>query len=342
MAALSIKHLRSGGIITNYFCTSSCRHCLYTCGPHWPKDYLTPGRAEDLFKCVRALGCRSVHIGGGEPLLRPDKLADVLRAARRAGVHIDYVETNSSWYTGFDAARSLLQRLKAQGLQTLLVSISPFHNEFIPFDRVKGVIKACQNTNINIFPWVADFYAEIDALAPDRPHTLDEFEKTFGNEYLEGVLGRYWIHMGGRALGTFRSVLPINSAERILDSARSGCTPELTDTSHFHIDVYGNYIPGLCSGLAIAQEDLGRNLDADQYPIITTLAQHGIKGLYNLAQNAYDFKPSRPGYINKCDLCTDIRTFIVQHTPDQFKELQPIPFYGKHASSDNATSSGSM
>ena len=342
MATLNIKHLQSGGIITNYFCTSSCRHCLYNCGPHWPKDYLEPELANVLFRRVRELGCRSVHIGGGEPFLRAQKLADILGQARRAGVHIDYVETNSAWYQDLNSAKSLLMQLRSQGLQTLLVSISPFHNEFIPFSRIKGVIEACRQTNINVFPWIADFYSDLEALASDRTHALEAYEKCFGKDYLKSILDRYWIHMGGRALNTFRSVLPIKTAEQIMDVTRGGCAGDLTDTSHFHLDLYANYIPGLCSGLAIAQEDLGKGLGEQKYPLITTLARQGIKGLYDLAHNDYGFKPKRSGYINKCDLCTDIRTFIIHHAPATFKDLQPPTFYGKHASSGKATSSGSM
>ena len=342
MASLTIKHLQSGGIITNYFCTSRCRHCLYNCGPHWPKDYLAPELAEVLFRRVRDLGCQSVHIGGGEPFLRPQQLVGVLGQARRAGVHIDYVETNSSWYRDLSSAKALLQELRSQGLQTLLVSISPFHNEYIPFVRIKGVIEACRQTHMNVFPWIADFYSDLEGLAPDRPHALDAYVHCFGKDYLNTILDRYWIHMGGRALKTFRSVLPVKTAEQIIGLAQSGCARELSDTSHFHFDLYANYIPGLCSGLAIAQEDLGRGLDEQRYPLITTLARQGIKGLYGLAHNNYGFKPERSDYINKCDLCTDIRTFLIHHTPGTFKELQPSAFYGKHASSGKATSSGSM
>jgi len=35
---LKIGRLASGGIITNYFCTSTCRHCLYNCSPRWEKN----------------------------------------------------------------------------------------------------------------------------------------------------------------------------------------------------------------------------------------------------------------------------------------------------------------
>jgi hypothetical protein len=36
-----------------------------------------------------------VHIGGGEPLLKPDQLGRVLEIADETGIRVDYVETNS-------------------------------------------------------------------------------------------------------------------------------------------------------------------------------------------------------------------------------------------------------
>ena len=93
---LKIGRLVSGGIITNYFCTSACRHCLYNCSPRWEKHYISVEAAEENFRTVKSLGCSAVHIGGGEPMLRPEELGVVLDAARRAGVSIDYVETNST------------------------------------------------------------------------------------------------------------------------------------------------------------------------------------------------------------------------------------------------------
>jgi len=108
MAQFQIKRLLSGGIITNYFCTSGCRHCLYNCGPHWGKKYMDPATAEDHLRLVRSLGCRSVHIGGGEPLLRPDNLGEILEVAGRVGVSIEYVGTNSSWFKDLESAKRIL------------------------------------------------------------------------------------------------------------------------------------------------------------------------------------------------------------------------------------------
>ena len=176
MAEFKIEKLVAGGLITNYFCTSRCRHCLYNCSPAWKKKYMTSPAAEENLLVIRRLGCSAVHIGGGEPLLMPEKLSSVLEVASAVGVSVDYVETNSSWYKDKDSAVALLSQLREKGLQTLLVSISPFHNEFIPFAKIKGVIDAARKTGMRIFPWIADFMGELSELDANARHSLAEYE----------------------------------------------------------------------------------------------------------------------------------------------------------------------
>ena len=327
MEEFVIKRLQSGGLITNYYCTSRCRHCLYNCSPDWPKEYISAEDAEASFQTIRSLGCHAVHIGGGEPLLQPKVLLAVLDAAERSGMHIEYVETNSSWYRDPDSALELLAGLKQKGLQTLLVSISPFHNEHSPFARVAGVMAAARSAGMQLFPWVEGFIPDLRALDTGRPHAFAEFEAHFGSDYLQQVLQRYWIHMGGRALNAFRGILPEKPLSRVLEEGGSSCAAELSDTSHFHIDLYGNYIPGLCAGLAIRREDLDARLDGRGYPVLGLLVDQGIGGLCRWARDRHGFRPSRRGYINKCDLCTDIRTQLVQNTSEEFTELRPKEFY---------------
>jgi len=283
--------------------------------------------AERYLQIVRSLGCRSVHIGGGEPMLRPDKLGEVLTTAGRAGVLIEYVETNSSWFQNLESAIRILSDLRRKGLRTLLVSISPFHNEFIPFSKVNGVIEACRKTDVNVFPWINGFVRDLSKFDTNKTHTLQAFEDKFGQDYLLSVLQRYWIHMGGRALETFRSVVNLKPPQQIIAENATGCALELTDTSHFHIDLFGNYIPGLCSGLSISAEDLGKPLSEKRYPVITSLFRSGIKGIYMLAQKELAFSPKRSGYINKCDLCTEIRTLFVENDFGGLTEFNPREFY---------------
>ena len=327
MAKFKIKRLVSGGLITNYFCASSCRHCLYNCSPHWEKNYMSPQTAEENLRTIRKLGCSSVHIGGGEPLLRPEMLGNVLEIAANVGVAVEYVETNSAWFKDSRSAATTLSKLNKQGLQTLLVSISPFHNEYIPFAKVKGVIEAARQTGISIFPWVSEFIADLSELDAAATHTLTEFETLFGRDYVTHLPQRYWIHMGGRALETFRPYLADKSARQIIDENTGGCATELLSTGHFHLDLFGNYIPGLCAGLSIARDDLGNPLPEEKYPVLTALFHEGIRGFFKMAQETFNYSPAKESYINKCDLCTEIRTFWMQNDPGGTADLNPKEFY---------------
>ena len=323
----NIKQLISGGLITNYYCTSHCRHCLYNCSPAWPKKYISANTAATNFQTIKSLGCNAIHIGGGEPLLNPDALLEVLEAASRAEVHIDYVETNSSWYQDPESAITLLGQLKRNGLHTLLVSISPFHNEYIPFAKVKGVMAAAQQVGIRLFPWTDGFLSDLTSMDPDHTHSLSDFESCFGRNYLVQIPNRYWVHLGGRAINTFRNVLPEKSLEHILKESGANCAIELSDTSHFHLDLFENYIPGLCAGLVIGREHLEHPLSADEYPVLHKLYTQGIREFYRWAQERFGYQPLRSNYINKCDLCTEIRADLVKNPHTHFKELQPIEFY---------------
>jgi hypothetical protein len=288
----------SGGIISNYFCTSKCGHCLYNCSPNWEKEYITAAAAKKNLQAVRSLGCRSIHIGGGEPLLRPDGLAAVLKIAHDLGVAVEYVETNSSWFKDSRSA-----------------------------DKVKGVIDAARRAGVGIFPWVTDFVSDLSQLDPHKTHSLTEFSDVFGRDYLLQVLERYWIHMGGRALKTYGPLMAQKSYQQIMDESTANCYGELSSTNHFHIDLFGNYIPGLCSGLAIAIEDLGQPLADESYPILATLGRHGIRGLVKMAEDTAEYIPQKDLYINKCDLCTEVRTYMVQNDYSCSKELKPKEFY---------------
>jgi hypothetical protein len=333
-----ITHLLSGGLITNYYCSSRCRHCLYGCSPRWKRRYIDEETARTNIETIAGLGCRSIHIGGGEPLLDPQALENVLEVTGRLGMAVEYVETNSSWYRDADSACRVLGSLRDAGLHTLLVSISPFHNEFIPFRKVKGVIRACRTVGVRVFPWIWEFYREIDSFDDRTVHKIEEYEERFGKSYVAELPSRYWIHLGGRALSTFSRAFPRMTAHEIISTNPSGCR-ELLDVGHFHVDLFGNYIPGLCSGLAIRRADLGTGLSSESYPLLTTLFTEGIKGLYELITHEHRFAASRK-YISKCDLCLDMRSYLVLECGIESRELQPLEFYLNLSRRETSTESG--
>lgn len=323
---LSITHLVSGGLITNYFCSSACRHCLYRSSSEWKKDFISIETAQENFKTIRGLGCTSVHIGGGEPLLRPDSVVSVLDVANEMGVRVAYIETNSSWFKDHEQACDVLGKLVEKGLGTLFVSISPFHNEHIPFYKVKGVIEACRKIGLSIFPWVTEFVSDIETFDDKRTHSIKEYQDCFGSDYCESILRRYWISPGGRALETFKEYSSGKTIQEHIDESGGGCA-ELAEVGHFHLDLYGNYIPGLCAGLSIKREDLGKPLDHDEYPIISRVFAEGMGGLVSYAAREYGFKATGHTYASKCELCYEIRRYLVVEKGVVSKELQPQGHY---------------
>ncbi len=320
----AITRLQSGGLITNYVCSSACAHCSYRSSPKRDKAYITADEAAANFAACRRLGCRSMHIGGGEPLLRPEGLKDVLRAARQEGIAIEYVETNSSWFKDLDTTVDLLKELQQLGCDTLLISIDPFHNEFIPFAKVKGVLQACRRAGMGIFPWVMEFYDEINRLDDQTVHSLEEYEKAYGPGYLADVQSRYWVTMCGRAVDTFGPLRARQSAAEVLRTAPRSC-PRLLGTGHFHIDLYGNYVPPGCVGLTVRREDLGKPLAEENYPVFRTLLARGVPGLHESAAEL-GYQPTRE-FAGECDLCADLRAFLATTAPDRFPELAPVEFY---------------
>jgi hypothetical protein len=271
------------------------------------------------------MGCRAIHIGGGEPFLKVDRLRRVVEIARFNAVHVEYVETNSSWYQDKDSTEQILSALKDAGLSTLLISMSPFHNEYIPFYKVKGVMEACDNVGLSVFPWILEFYDEIDALGDQGTHTIEEYQARYGQNYLRRLPSRYWVHLGGRALKTFSPVLAVQSVEGVLSSNRRGCD-ELLDVSHFHFDLFGNYIPGLCSGLAIHRDDLGKEISQGEYPYLHALFHTGITGLFERVSRQCRFEPA-DNYLSKCHLCFDLRRHLVLGEGVESKEFVPRAFY---------------
>ncbi len=206
-----------------------------------------------------------------------------------------------------------------------MISISPFHIEYIPFAKTLGVMAACHKTGISIFPWMETFVRDLSALDKRKTHRFSELTDRFGSTYLSDIKNRYWVHLGGRALSTFHPIYEEKTVKQILVENPGSCADQLLDTSHFHVDLYKNYIPGLCSGLALEMDDIGKPILNEKYPLLHVLLESGISGLLELAQG-FGYSIKQQGYISKCDLCTDIRRFLF--STNRFgKELMPQGFY---------------
>jgi len=321
---LTIGPLLGGGLVLGYRCPSRCRHCLYGSGPH-RRDGEPPTSAalDELLDRLAAVGSGArYHIGGGEPFLDVDRLEQAVTGMASRGLALDYVETNAAWVRDADHAVDTLRRLGRAGLGCVLVSLSPFHAEHIALAKTLALIAAAEQVLAGgAFVWIEPFMADLADLPRDRPIDLDELLRGRGDDYARQLCQRYHLIAAGRAgrfLAQHGQRLPWRSL-----CPRAPCRQRLRDTSHFHVDGDGSYVPGLCPGLVIPLDELDQGVDLERFPLLARLADGDLEAVVALAIDQ-GFEPEA-GYSSPCDLCTHVRLFL--YGQDSYPELGPPGFY---------------
>lgn len=324
-AGPNIPPLVSGGVMLTWRCSNACRHCLYRCGPDRPNDWMTLDAAERVFAALAGeprLG--DVHLAGGEATLDFDRLLDVIAVARRHRVPISYLETNAVWCVDDATTERKMTALAEAGLRCVLISASPFHNEFIPFARTRRCVAAAERIlgPGGAFVWVDPMYRALAQLPAERTHTLEEFlQRANLAERPQTLRQLYPMTPGGRVVERLRECF---TAQPMAAFEGESCAAELASTQHFHIDPNGNLFTGHCPGIAVATiDDLHPPVSAETHPITTALWQRGPAGLVELAGDAFEPRPE--GYVSKCDLCLHARHVL--RATGRYNELRPDAFY---------------
>lgn len=310
---MKLGKLHHGGVMTNYKCTAACRHCLYSSSPDRSGGYISRGKAVEICTLLKKGGCRSIHIGGGEPFLHFEGLVDILNIAKSASIAVEYIETNAYWATDTKSACKKLNRLLEAGADTLCISVDPFHVEYVPLDRVYTLIDACNQTGFGYFLWHQQYLNILSKSGLDTsvPWSRKELESILGRDYIWNTAQNYGITFGGRAQCIEKEYLELRSIESIIDSM---ICPSLLSTGHFHVDLYGNYIPPSCTGIVIPLSEASSEIDLDKYPVLRALLKGGVSALLDYAERK-GFHPNSSGYTSKCSLCIDIRQWLCENSP---------------------------
>jgi len=324
--SLTIPRLQAGGLNLGYRCSSHCRHCLYACGPH-RRDGL-PDSPDALHSLLDELKSRaplaSFHIGGGEPFLDVDLLSSVLEGLSDRGLLFDYVETNASWVLSESHARATLERLRALGLNGLLVSASHFHAEFTkPRKTLALIAVARQILAGGVIVWLPDFVPDLASFDQDSRLDLDALIAERGDGFALQVGMRYGVIPGGRG----GRLLAAHGFCMDWSDAASGapCRQRLVSTTHFHVDLAGNYVPGLCGGIVVPLSLVPGEIPMDRFPLLDRIYNQGLESLVTWAMDEHGFTPLDSGYSGACDLCTHVRIHL--HDRGSFEELGPPGFY---------------
>jgi hypothetical protein len=282
---------------------------------------------EDTAKEICALllkgGCESVHIGGGEPFLDFDGLLMVIRMLKEADITLDYIETNAQWASGTQAmkeTRRKLECLLAEGAGTLCISIDPYHAEYVPYGAPLALTDLCEKTGMNYFLWKQQFLPALSRLDPQKAHSRAEMEKVFSRDYIHNTARLYGIGYGGRAVNIEREFGALSPAE----SFAGEDTPcrNLLSTGHFHVDMFGYFIPPRCTGIRVPLPEVINGIPEGKYQVFEALYSGGVSALLELARR-HGFSPNPEGYSSKCGFCFHLRHFLCAK---DFPELDKIHY----------------
>ncbi len=318
------RSLNYSGVITNYVCTASCRHCMFGSSPSRPKDFISVDMSQKVAKTLKDAGTYSVHIGGGEPFMNFEALCSLIKALNKYNIGVDYIETNAFWFKDDAFVLDRLNTLKSLGVTSVMVSVDPFHIEFVPLERAIRLCVLLDKCDFEYFVWKEQYLRKFIALGIDRTktYTKDELCSILGEDYITATASEYGLGMNGKALNIAKDLYEYRPASEWLSD-----TPcrSVSSVSHCHIDLYGNIVPPGCPGISAEAEDfIGMNFPEEKYPVLSRLVNGGISALYSYACEK-GFVADEKGYPSRCSLCFAIRKYLNENCPSA--DISPRCFY---------------
>jgi MoaA/NifB/PqqE/SkfB family radical SAM enzyme len=266
-----------------------------------------------------------IHIGGGEPFGNFDRLLQIVRAARGAGLAgIGYVETGGFWATDEATVRERLRALADAGMVQLSISADPYHQEFIPPERVRLLFSVAREVlgprgvRVRRWKWLDEAR---DVSAMPEPERLDLFR---------AFLRRYPERMNGRAAQCLAPLIE----KRCQEPFPGDCHDAILSSGHVHIDPEGWVYPGTCAGIALGLATAERPLDEllrtwrlEDAPLVAALVEGGPQRLAEFDRVG----AKHPPYVledraDKCRLCWSVRKRLAEAGAEN-KILQPASSY---------------
>ena len=141
-----LKNLNRIEFVVTMACTGRCRHCSQ--GDHNTKESLDKIiSAEAVRKIAGEYNIKSVMTFGGEPLLCPDMVCEIHKAAREMNIPKRQLITNGYFSKDTERIRRVAENIVESGVNEILLSVDAFHQETIPLEYVKLFAQAVIKTD---------------------------------------------------------------------------------------------------------------------------------------------------------------------------------------------------
>ncbi len=247
-----------------------------------------------------------VHLTGGEPFLYWDNIIEILKQANACGLgSVDMIETNAFWATNETIAREKVTLLDKLGMAKLKISCDPFHQEYVPIERVQ-ILANTSREILGADRVLVRWQEYLNSNATIAGLTDNQKQK----QYLLSMK-EHPCRFTGRAAEKCAPLLASTPIEKLKNKT---CRGSFLSAKGVHIDPYGNVFSGTCSGITLGNinstplEDIWKSFHPENNELIKTLFEQGPYGLMEKAIT-HGFK--KPALLaGKCHLCTIIRQFL--------------------------------
>ena len=306
---MPVKYWSFAGLMLTNWCNARCASCYLRCGPDRREEMTVEFALGVWDGLCRASphGCR-IHLSGGEPFGDWPRLHELARRATDQGLGpLEKIETNAFWATDRRLVRNRLRALDAAGMDKLVISTDPYHQQFVPIERARLAARVAEEVlgparvRVRWRDWLTGGF-DTDRIDPEQRRRLFA-------EYAAGGRDR----MNGRAAVELAGCLQLKNLKELADN---NCRQPLLRSRHVHVDPAGGVAPGTCAGILLGTigadsvSDVWRRLDEDHgdRPIVGALSDAGPCGLLPEARRS-GLRP-QAGYASKCHLCWNIRSFF--------------------------------
>ncbi len=145
-----LKNLTKIEFVITDACTGRCKHCSQ--GEHGGNGvHIDPAVAANMVRKVAAVyPIATVMTFGGEPLLYPDAVCAIHKAATELGIARRQVITNGYFNRDLHKMTQVADRLAEAGVNDLLLSVDAFHQETIPVEVVADFAAALLKAGVPV------------------------------------------------------------------------------------------------------------------------------------------------------------------------------------------------
>lgn len=219
-----------------YACNLQCVHCLSSSGTRDPRE-LSTDQAKSVLDELRDLQVFYINIGGGEPMIRKD-FFEILEHAETNNIGVKF-STNGTYITAENA-----RRLAAMNYLDIQISLDGV--DAITNDAVRG--KGSYATAIAAMNHLRDAnFGQFKISVVVTRHNVDQLDafKALADSY-GAQLRITRLRPSGRGADTWDELHPTQQQQRqIYDWLMKHGENVLTGDSFFHLNAFGESLPGL-------------------------------------------------------------------------------------------------